>query len=1294
MFVSQRPWIGCRGPYSPVLPLILLPLSFLLAQGAISIPEHLQTPPSLTVVPAAVTAFSREDIILTCEASGNPTPHIRWVKDGAQFGREQKGSGKVNASEYGKEAPLESFAGFYQCFASNDLGTAMTQTVKVIVEPHPFIPKENELTKTAFVGQSIILTCNPPKRSTPPRIYWMGTGMVHIPQNERVMIGLDGNLYFSNLVMDDSREDYNCYAQYTSARTIIHPTAVKLTVQSSNDVSQEKGPHFLQPQDSHNVVPALRGQTVTLECIPKGLPTPKVEWQKTDGVLKTTSASLNNSARWLHFKSITEDDDGEYKCRAHNIHGNATRSFTITVKAAPYWTKQSPDLKYAPGETVRLDCLAKGNPDPTITWRINGEPLTGGTAVDEDSRRTVTSSALILRDVVLSDTAVYQCEATNVHGSILQNINLFVVELPPQILSSDGMVYKVFEDEDINMDCESFGAPRPHISWERDDMVPLLSDPRVSLFTNGTIEIVNVTHEDQGVYTCSVDNTNISITANLEVFDKTEILKGPQDIYVHRGEAVFLDCHFYKDPRLHGSKVHWKKDNLNLRMLDKYTFFKNNTLKVTKVQSDDTGNYTCEVETEPLGHVKATGSIIVEAPPGPPGSVSLSGVEDHSVNLSWIPGPSHNSPITVFIVEGHEQPHSEGRNSAWQTWTTVPGNFSHVVLRLKPFCNYRFRVTAVNKIGQSNPSKPSNEHRSPPAAPGLNPTNVRTNSTDPGTLLITWDEMEKHLHNGQDFKYQVYWREANNKNTNWNTASVKSPPFIVNNTGTFTPFEIKVQAVNAVGSGPAPVTMTGHSGEDKPEEAPTGVSTTVMNSTVRVTWNQVRNVRGHLLGYRIYIRRLGPSSRRDRRSLGKHHHMGERDKHEHHKRTNRDSWMVEVRGPKTSAEVTGLRLFSQYELRLTAFNSKGESPPSTPVHLNTPEGAPGPPASLRFESPTETSLILHWTPPHEINGKLLGYVVQYQQDGESHGNLVKFEMISDQVNHFELNDLDPSSYYIFKVIALTAAGQGPYIEGRVATLLEGVPPSNITVVSSNTSFNLSWVPGDRHRNHGFHIHYLRWKSGKELEKGLGSAAGVRWERSELINSTQGFYSLTGLQPGTKYSLMILHDNNSHWQQDFRTMGPEPSEMPGRFATQGWLIGLISAILLLILILLILCLIKRSRGGKYAVKDKEKKEIDFDLQNKDETFGEYRSLESDGDEKRSDSQRSLCDHSKLGSEDSLAEYGDSVDIQFNEDGSFIGQYSGRAAAPHGNESSGPASPVNPVPPPPIAPSMSSVLNRPS
>ena len=92
-----------------------------------------------------------------------------------------------------------------------------------------------------------------------------------------------------------------------------------------------------------------------------------------------------------------------------------------------------------------------------------------------------------------------------------------------------------------------------------------------------------------------------------------------------------------------------------------------------------------------------------------------------------------------------------------------------------------------------------------------------------------------------------------------------------------------------------------------------------------------------------------------------------------------------------------------------------------------------------------------------------------------------------------------------------------------------------------------------------------------------------------------------------------------------------------------------------------------------------------------------SSSSDLDEKRSGSQPSLCEDSKLGSDDSLAEYGDSVDIQFNEDGSFIGQYSGRGHVPHGNESSDPASPVNltsAVPHPPFTPSLSTILNQPS
>lgn len=51
---------------------------------------------------------------------------------------------------------------------------------------------------------------------------------------------------------------------------------------------------------------------------------------------------------------------------------------------------------------------------------------------------------------------------------------------------------------------------------------------------------------------------------------------------------------------------------------------------------------------------------------------------------------------------------------------------------------------------------------------------------------------------------------------------------------------------------------------------------------------------------------------------------------------------------------------------------------------------------------------------------------------------LEIELISDpSVLHFQLHPLDPSSYYIFKVIAYTAAGEGPPITSRGATLLEG-----------------------------------------------------------------------------------------------------------------------------------------------------------------------------------------------------------------------------------------------------------------
>uniref|UniRef100_A0A672I8F4 Neural cell adhesion molecule L1.1 n=1 Tax=Salarias fasciatus TaxID=181472 RepID=A0A672I8F4_SALFA len=1175
-----------------------------------------------------------EDINLPCEASGNPTPTFRWVRNGTEFGPELQNSGNLRADE---DKPVEWYAGFYRCYASNALGTAVTPAVQLIVEPHPVLLKKQKVHREAYEGDSLILSCNPPRSSTPPHIHWMDKRIVHIRQSERVVAGLDGNLYFSNLLKSDSRDDYICHAQYTEARIILPQSAVTLRVLPSNDVVHGRRPHLFLPSGSHSAVLALQGQTLTLECIPKGLPTPTVEWTKKDGGLDETSGRVENYGRWLTFHSISQSDDGEYQCHAANSHGAATHGFTVTVEAAPYLVKEPRNRQYAPGETVRLDCQADGIPTPRVHWSINGQPVAG---TGPSPRQRVSGGTLILRDVRFSDTAVYQCEASNKHGSVLVNAFLYVVELSPQILSSDGLVYRAVQGRDVRMLCESFGSPKPHI-----DRPPLLSDPRVSLLTDGTLELSNVSHSDVGVYSCSVQTSNVSIRAHLEVYDRTVILTPPQSVRVLRGTAALLDCGFVHDARLGDVQVVWKRDGTKLQESttdDKYTIFENNTLRVSDAQLDDTALYSCEVITG-LDHVDQTGSITVVAPPEPPHFLSLLNVEDSSLTLSWIPGPTNNSPVSEFVVEAAEEQQSGG-GWKWAEFRRVPGDFDHAELRLRPYCTYRFRVSAVNQAGRSAPSRPSDPHSTPPAVPDRNPVAVRSNSSEPGTLSITWEELDRRSHNGPDFQYKVLWREADGPNTDWNVGFVRAPPFVVNNTGTYTPFEMVVQAVNSVGQGPKPEPSIGHSGEDS---------------------------RSH----------DSNPERRSRRSLEERQQQAEQEEGRMEDSRVEDSRVEVVGGSQTWSELTGLRLFSRYQVSMTAFNSRGESPPSPPHYFLTPEGAPGPPASLRFESPSESSLILFWSPPLEPNGVLLGYMVQYEHEVASRDSLLQIVMIMDpSVTHIELDSLDPNSQYTFKVIARTAAGDGRPIERSGATLLDGVPPSNITVVPGNTSFNLTWVPGERDRNQGFHFQYI---------KADGKSPAGRTVQSVQQLKRRGRPERTGWTPGPPHpSSGRLSKQRSHFS---RFPGTVPWEVPGGFAAQGWLIGLISAVVLLVLILLILCLIKRSRGGKYAVKDKEDKEVDSEARPmKDETFGEY----SDGDEKHSGSQPSLCGDSKLGSDDSLAEYGDSVDIQFNEDGSFIGQYSGRGPVAPGNESSGPASPVNAAPPPPIAPSMSSILNRPS
>ncbi|XP_040009421.1 neural cell adhesion molecule L1.2 [Xiphias gladius] len=1258
---TQRQQVGSRGQCSSrLLPLLLLLLAAQPSQAAIHIPSNFKRPPVITTQPESVTVFSVEDLVMSCEASGNPAPIFRWTKDGEEFNPGSDPELKVSehTGSYvfytlsNTMDTLKQYQGKYVCYASNELGTAVSNEAILSTDVPPTQQKEKKVNVKSEQGSSIVLKCNPPQSSMEPIIHWMDWSLTHIQLSQRVMVGKDGNLYFAHLTIEDSRDDYTCNVQYLATRTILAKEPITLTVTPSNSVVRNKRPQMMRPTGSHSTYHALRGQTVELECIVQGLPTPDVLWLRKDGELSKTRTTKDMSDRRLRFTNISESDGGEYQCRANNSQGKITHTYTVIVEAAPYWTKEPVSQLYAPGETVKLDCQADGIPSPTISWTINGIPLS---ATDEDFRRIVTTSgSLIINDVNFGDTAIYQCRASNTHGTILTNTNVYVIELPPQILTEDRTTYTFTEGQKALLECETFGSPKPKVIWESGSASSLMADPRVNPLTNGGLEISNVTHEDEGLYTCSVQNTNFSISADLEVLNRTVILSPPQALKVQPRNTAIFTCLALVDPKLGSPLIQWRKNNQKLfesHSDEKYTF-EGPDLIIANVEPDDEGVYTCQVITK-LDMAEASGTLTLCDRPDPPVLLQITDPKHRAVTLSWTPGDDHNSAVLEYVVEFEDQGSKE---MGWKEVKRVGGNKERASLPLWPYMSYRFRVIAINDVGKSDPSKPSEIHNTPAEAPDNNPEDIRSESIDPDTLVITWEEMDKHNFNGPDFKYRVLWRRVVGSGPNWHMNYTTTPPFIVNDVGNFSAFEIKVQAVNEKGEGPEPDPVIGYSGEDVPLEAPMDVGVVLINSTtIKVTWAGVDRemVRGHLLGYKIYLTRTG--------SRG--HHRGRRAKE------SESTMVVETGATEEQKVISDLRPYSHYTLAVTVFNSKGEGPASETLSFKTHEGVPGPPSSLMLDSPSETEMTLHWMPPAQPNGVLIGYLLQYQRIVESDDSPMQVETIDDPtVTHLTLKSLDHHSHYRFYLRGRTAAGDGEPIMRAGATTLDGEPPANINLSVGENSVNLSWVAKKRHRNLSFQIHYLKKDDGS------------KWKKTERVNSSQSFYQLQGLTPGSHYHLRFTYSNTTFFETDIETEGTGVTEVQPSFATQGWFIGIVSAIVLLLLILLILCFIKRSKGGKYSVKDKEEGPMDSEARPmKDETFGEYRSLESDLEEKRTASQPSLCEESKLCSEDNLDFNGSSaITTELNMDESLVSQFSRPSEGPEAIHSLPDNSPLNPTP----------------
>ncbi|XP_036679351.1 neurofascin isoform X7 [Balaenoptera musculus] len=1190
--------------------------------GTIEIPMDLSQPPTITKQSVKDHIVDpRDNILIECEAKGNPAPSFHWTRNSRFFNiakdprvsmRRRSGTLVIDFRSGGRP---EEYEGEYQCFARNKFGTALSNRIRLQVSKSPLWPKENLDPVVVQEGAPLTLQCNPPPGLPSPVIFWMSSSMEPITQDKRVSQGHNGDLYFSNVMLQDMQTDYSCNARFHFTHTIQQKNPFNLKVLTTRGVA-ERTPSFMYPQGTASSQMVLRGMDLLLECIASGVPTPDIAWYKKGGDLPSDKAKFENFNKALRITNVSEEDSGEYFCLASNKMGSIRHTISVRVKAAPYWLDEPKNLILAPGEDGRLVCRANGNPKPTVQWMVNGEPLQ---SAPPNPNREVAGDTIIFRDTQISSRAVYQCNTSNEHGYLLANAFVSVLDVPPRMLSPRNQLIRVILYNRTRLDCPFFGSPIPTLRWFKNGQGSNLDGGNYHVYENGSLEIKMIRKEDQGIYTCVATNIlgKAENQVRLEVKDPTRIYRMPEDQVAKRGTTVQLECRVKHDPSLKLT-VSWLKDDEPLYIGNRMKK-EEDSLTIFGVAERDQGSYTCVASTE-LDQDLAKAYLTVLGRPERPRDLELTDLAERSVRLTWIPGDDNNSPITDYVVQFEEDQFQPG---VWHDHSKFPGSVNSAVLQLSPYVNYQFRVIAINEVGSSHPSLPSERYRTSGAPPESNPSDVKGEGTRKNNMEITWTPMNATSAFGPNLRYIVKWRRRETRET-WNNVTVWGSRYVVGQTPVYVPYEIRVQAENDFGKGPEPGTVIGYSGEDLPS-APRRFRVRQPNlETINLEWDHPEHPNGILTGYTLkYVAFNGTK-------VGKQ--------------------IVENFSPnQTKFTMQRADPVSRYRFSLSARTQVGSGEAVT-------EESPAPPNQAAPTAAPPTS------PPTTVG--VTGTV------GSTDATATAATTEATTVP--TIPTVAPSTIATTTVATTTATT-------AAATTTESPPTTTRTKIQESAPdeqsiWNVTVLPNSKWAN-------ITWKH----NFGPGTDFVVEYIDSNHTKKTVPVKAqaqpiqLTDLYPGMTYTLRVYSRDNEGISSTVITFMTSTAYTNNQadIATQGWFIGLMCAVALLVLILLIVCFIKRSRGGKYPVR--EKKDVPLGPEDPKEEDGSFDY--SDEDNKPLQGSQTSLDGTikQQESDDSLVDYGEGGEGQFNEDGSFIGQYTVKKdkEETEGNESSEATSPVNAI-----------------
>uniref|UniRef100_A0A8C1FQV7 Contactin 3b n=1 Tax=Cyprinus carpio carpio TaxID=630221 RepID=A0A8C1FQV7_CYPCA len=838
-----------------------------------------------------------QEAILTCEASGVPSPQYRWSLNGTLIdlhGDERRRLSGGNLIITSLERDQDS--GVYQCTASNTQGTILSQRATLQFAYLESFKMQTRSAVNVREGQGVVLLCGTPLHSGELTFTWVFNEYPHfVQQDSRRFISQEtGNLYIAKVEPSDVG-NYTCVVNNTITKERVFSSPTPLVLRNDGAMGEYEPKIELHFPDT---IPAAKGSTLKLECFALGNPVPKISWRRTSDVSFPNKVKLKNSNAILEIPSFQQEDTGTYECIAENSRGKNALFIHLEVFYRMQTTMTDKSLSIE--ENLFWECKANGKPKPSYSWLKNGETLIS------EGRVQIENGALSISSLNLSDGGMYQCVAENKHGIIYSSAELMVLASAPSFSQNPlSRVLKARSGCDVSLDCRPHASPRA---------ISLLCDAnklsinfRISLFPNGTLKIANVTKRDGGTYTCIAKNQfgTASTTGRLIITEPTRISQGPSSTEITVGESIVLPCQVTADPALdvafswafNGQPIDFHQD------ADHFERSFSGDLMIRNIQLNHGGKYVCLIDTD-VESLSTDAILVVKGPPSPPDLVVVEEVTDSTAQLSWSPGQDNGSPITGYVIQART-PFTVG----WQAVDTVPevinGNtLTATVVGLNAWVEYEFRVLASNSVGMGEPSPPSTKIRTEDAMPDTAPTDVGGGGGTKSELVITWEPVPEELQNGEGFGYIIAFRPVGM--VTWTRAVISAPSvtryvFRNDTIPPFSPFNIKVGAFNNRGEGPFSSIATVFSAEEVPRVAPERVSAKSLSAAdIEVTWELIASTPERVLGYEVVY--WEDDTKPD--TVGK----------------------VRITGNYTAVNVSGLQGNTQYYLAVCAFNTAGTGP--------------------------------------------------------------------------------------------------------------------------------------------------------------------------------------------------------------------------------------------------------------------------------------------------------------------------------------------------------------------------------